>query len=235
MNNLDPGPIPAFLDRTKLVHSYTSLHTYNDVCPHQYWHKFILKDIPFEKTDAMDYGNKVHEAMELRVGAKKPLHSVFAQWEPFAAPFDSVPEVKCEQKLGITSAGVACDFWAKDVWLRVKVDVNVIAFQRAFITDWKTGNSNYEDRFELDVQALLLNASKPDLKEIFGYYAWLKDNKLGARYDLSDTRATWNKVNGIVKSIERDRGTGQFEKRRSGLCGYCQVKSCEHRFEAKPK
>lgn len=229
----DPGPIPAFLDRTKLVHSYTSLHTYDDVCPHQYYHRYILKDLPFEKTAAMDYGNKVHEAMELRVGAKKPLHPDFAHWEPFATPFDSIPEVKCEQKLGITCTGVACDFWAKDVWLRVKVDVSVVAFQRAFVTDWKTGNSKYEDRFEIDVQAMLLHALHPDLKQIFGYYAWLKDNRLGPRHDLSDTRATWNKVNGIIKNIERDRARGEFEKRQGPLCGWCDVVKCEHNRKSK--
>lgn len=229
---IDPGPIPAFLDRTKLVHSYTSLHTYHDVCPHQYYHRYILKDLPFEKTAAMDYGNKVHEAMELRVGAKKPLHPDFAQWEPFAEPFDHVP-ARCELKLGLSDRGASCDFWAKDVLLRGKVDVTVVQGHKAYIADWKTGNSNYEDRFELDVGALLLHAANLTLKEIKGHYVWLKNNKLGQSYDLSDTAATWRKVNEIVKNIERDRARGEFEKRQGPLCGWCDVLECEHNRKRK--
>jgi PD-(D/E)XK nuclease superfamily len=233
--NYDPGPIPAILDRTRLVYSYTNLNCYENVCPYQFYERYIKKSTPFIETEAMRYGTKVHEAMEHRIAHKKPLHPDFAQWEPFAAPFNGVltpvqtSRVRCELKLGVTSEGRACDFFDNaQVWLRGKLDVVASDVEKAYLVDWKTGNSNYEDRFELDVGALMLHAANPVLKKIVGNYVWLKENRLGELYDLSDTRHAWTKVTGIVKRIERDRQTGQFEKRPGPLCGFCDVKHCEH-------
>jgi len=239
--NYDPGPLPAILDRTRLVYSYTNLNCYENVCPYQFYERYIKKSTPFVETEAMRYGTKVHEALEHRIAHKKPLHPDFAQWEPFAAPFDgfhddtrdkTVPRqaLSTELKLGITVKGECCDFFDNaNVWLRGKLDVVVLnGFNRAYINDWKTGNSNYEDRFELDVGALMLHAANPHLTTIKGTYTWLKENRLGEMYDLSDTRHAWTKVTGIVKRIERDRQTGQFEKRPGPLCGFCDVKHCEH-------
>ena len=224
----DPGPLPAILDRTRLVYSYTNLNCYDNVCPYQFYERYIKKSTPFIETEAMRYGTKVHEAMEHRIAHKKPLHPDFAQWEPFAVPFDSMP-TKCELKAGITVDGNPCDFFENaTVWLRGKLDVTVVNGSTAYINDWKTGNSNYEDRFELDVGALMLHAANPHLTTIKGTYTWLKENRLGEMYDLSDTRHAWTKVTGIVKRIERDRKTGEFEKRPGPLCGFCDVKHCEH-------
>lgn len=233
--NYDPGPIPAFLDRTKLVYSYTNLNCYENVCPHQFFHRYILKSTPFVETKEMQYGTKVHTAMEHRVALKKPLPPEFLQWEPFAKPFDAMP-ARCEMKLAITAKGQECSFWQNDlVWLRGKLDVVVVNGSTAYLNDWKTGNPNYEDRFELDIGALMLHAANSHLTTIKGTYTWLRENRLGEVYNLSETRHAWTKVTGIVKRIERDRQTGQFEKRKSGLCGYCSVESCEHHFVARPK
>lgn len=233
--NYDPGPIPNFLDRTKLVYSYTNLNCYENVCPHQFYHRYILKSTPFVETKEMKHGTAVHEALEKRLKNIEPLPPGFLQWEPFAIPFDRLDH-KTELKLAIRANGSSCDFWAKDVWLRGKLDV--AAFNggtSAYLNDWKTGNPNYEDRFELDIGALMLHAANPHLTTIKGTYTWLRENRLGEVHDLSETRHAWTKVTGIVKRIERDRQTGQFEKRKSGLCGYCSVESCEHHFVARPK
>jgi len=232
----DPGPLPAILDRTRLVYSYSNLNCYENVCPYQFYERYIKKTVPFVETEAMRYGTKVHEAMEHRIAHKKPLHPDFAQWEPFAEPFDKIREspatgksLSCELKLGITVEGKPCDFFDNTkVWLRGKLDVVMINGDRAYMNDWKSGSSKYEDRFELDVGALMLHAANPHLTKIKGTYTWLKENRLGEMYDLSDTRHAWTKVTGIVKKIERDRQTGQFEKREGPLCQFCDVKSCEH-------
>ncbi len=225
--SFDPGPIPPFLDRVKLVHTFTNLNTYDSTCPHQFYRRYIVKDIPYVETDAMRHGNAVHKAMELRIGNKMPLPPEFAHWEPFAEPFDG-RNAKCELKLGMTKEGTTCDFFAKDAWLRGKLDAVVVNNEKAYLNDWKTGNSKYEDRFELDVGALLLQAARPQTKVIKGQYTWLKENRPGTVYDLSCTVLTMKKVDDIVRSIERDRASGQFEKRRGPLCAYCDCFDCEH-------
>jgi hypothetical protein len=158
------------------------------------------------------------------------------QWEQFAVPFDSIrnvpqdiaPSVKCEQKLGCTSAGVVTDFWSPTVWFRGKIDVHVIRGDVAAIYDWKTGSAKYEDPFELATGAVLLKLNYRNLKTIVGNYVWLKENRLGTRYDLSDFRKTWDEINRIVGLIESDLAAGKFRKQKSGLCGYCGVKDCEN-------
>jgi len=39
----------------------------------------------------------------------------------------------------------------------------------------------------------------------------------------------------LLEEIERDRTRDWFEKRKSGLCGYCTCEGCEHHFVARPK
>src|SRR5580692_7562438 len=103
----DPGPLPAILDRTRLVYSYTNLNCYENVCPYQFYERYIKKTVPFVETGDMKWGTAVHEAMELRISANKPLPIEakkwkdlkqtpeivnMQQWEPFAEPFDKIRE-----------------------------------------------------------------------------------------------------------------------------------------------
>jgi hypothetical protein len=231
---IDDYAIPAFLDRTKLVYSYTNLNCYENVCPHQFRHRYILKTTRFVETEAMKHGTRVHEAMEDRIARKKPLPPDFLHWEPYARPFDafydSGKQALCaELKLGITAAGSRCGFFDNDVvWLRGKLDLVVVNGETAYIVDWKTGNSKYEDRFELDVGALMLHAASPKLRKIVGSYIWLKEKRVGQLYDLSETRRVWTRVTDIARRIEKDRQSGEFEKRPGPLCWHCDVKTCEH-------
>jgi hypothetical protein len=223
--------LPQFLDRrgeTKkaLVYSFTLLNTYRNICPHQAYRRYIKKDLPFIETGAMQFGNKVHSALELRVGGGKPLPQDMHQWEKFAAPFYAL-KAKAEMKLGITAGGHTCDFFAKDVWLRGKADVVVTSGDHAFLADWKTGSAR-EDPFELEIQGLLLHAKFPQLKSIEGAFVWLKDGRVGQKHNVSHTRDTLTYVQRIAADLEEDTRNGEFEKRRGGLCPYCPCSDCEN-------
>ena len=82
---------------------------------------------------------------------------------------------------------------------------------------------------------MLLHAKNPHLTKIVGSYTWLKENRVGQLYDLSDTRATWAEVCRLMSEILERKKTGQFEKTKSGLCGYCSVEDCENHYVAKRK
>jgi hypothetical protein len=236
----DPGPIPASLDRRLprgrgVVYSYSLLNNYANVCPHQTWRRYVKKDLPYVESAAMKYGNAVHTAMEYRLGGK-PLPPEMQQWEPIVAAFDG-RGAKAEQKLGITREGKPCGFFDDGVWFRGKIDVTLMEGNTAVIADFKTGSSNYESSFELETNALLFNCLHPHLTRIAGFYIWLKEGRIGQKYDLSDTNSTWQKVSKLVAEIEglpRDSGAG-WEKRKSGLCGWCAVGDCEHHFVAREK
>jgi hypothetical protein len=182
----------------------------------------------------MKFGNEVHSALELRVSGGKPLPQTMEQWEAFARPFDG-QQAKVEQKMGINDQGRAVGFWDGSVWFRGKADCAIIRGDTAYLADWKTGKSTYEDPFELETNAVLLHAKNPQLKKIMGSYVWLKENRVGEVYDLSDTMKTWREICRLMAEILERKKTGEFEKTKSGLCGYCSVEDCEHHYVAKKK
>jgi hypothetical protein len=210
-----------------IVWSYTMLNTYAEVCPHQFFHRYITKTVKFVESQAVRDGNEVHTAFEQRLGGRRPFPPHLQHCEQFAAPLDPYPKA-VEQWYGITADGQACESRAPNVFLRGKLDCSVIQDTTALLWDWKNGRSAYEKPFELEIGGLLLKARNPYLVTITGRYAYTKENKISVPYDLSDTDRTLASVNAIVREIEQDLQTGQFEKRQSGLCGYCDVRTCEH-------
>ena len=227
-------PLPA-VGGLKLVGTYTNLNTYRN-CPERMRRTYITKDLgAFVKTPEMEWGDKVHEAFERRIGAKKPLPIEMQQWESFCLPFDS-HQVLCEQKIAIDRHGRLVDYWDKvNCWFRGQADIALVNGTKGYIADLKTGNSRYEDPFELRTNAMLLKARFPQLTSIKGSYLWLKDNRVGQPHDLSNTEVTFHEVGTLMAQVQLDYDSGQWEKQKSGLCGYCPVTDCEHYYVARPK
>ena len=196
--------------------------------------RYIAKDQKYVETPEMKWGNDVHSAFEYRVSGGKPLPQTMEQWESFAKPFDG-KAAAVEQKLGISAKGHSVGFWDGSVWFRGKADLAIVKDDTAYINDWKSGSSKYEDPFELATNAVLIHAKHPHLKKIMGSYTWLKENRVSQIYDLSDTRATWGEICRLMAEILEKKKTGEFEKKQSGLCGYCSVDDCENHFVAKKK
>ncbi len=214
-------------------------------CLHKAYRQYVKKDLPFVSTPEMDWGNKVHTAFEHRLGGK-PLpgptynkdgslkDSGMLHWEPLISAYADRKALP-EMKLGITRECKSTGFFDKDVFVRGKIDATIATANAAFLPDWKTGSSKYENPFELEVQALLLRAARPGLKKIAGHYVWLKENRVGVVHDLSDFNSTWATINNKVEVIEDCMESGDWPKTKNPLCGWCPVKDCENWFDAKAK
>ena len=187
-----------------IIGSYTALRNYQN-CPLAMYHRNIAKTYPFVMTDAVRLGNDIHKAFEHRLRDKEPLPPLFAKWESFAAPFDGKP-VHVELSLGITKDGKPCGFWDKDCWFRGKIDTALVSGNRAHLFDWKSGSSKYEDPFELEISAVLLQAKFPKATQIEGRYVYLAEDRLGMCHDLSET-------NTVVRPNEAPDGR---DRARSG-------------------
>jgi len=226
----DPGDIPAFLDRRPFVGTYSNLKAFIN-CEYAMNRRYIKKDLPFVPTEATEFGNAAHAAMEARVGKGKVLPEHFRQWEKYATPFDKF-EVKCEQKLGITSNAKAVGYWDNLVWIRGVADNTIIQNDKALLTDWKctSSGSRFEDVFELEMHALLLKAHFPQLNKISGRFVYLKQEELGRLYDLSNFTKTWNEINRLMTLVQEKRQSGEWAKKKSGLCGWCDCSECENHF-----
>ena len=223
--------IPSFLDRRPFVASYSALDQFKK-CPHKFYRQYIVKDQPYIETPERKYGNDVHAAFAQRLSSKQPLPESMRKWERFAYPFDGY-QVLVEQKLGMTERAASTGFWDNDVWFRGTPDAAVIKDDKAFILDWKSGNSKYEDPFELETNALLLKMKFPQLQKVVGSYAWLKEDRVGNQYDLSDFKKTYLAVMSLVVAIKAKIVSSEWPKQKSSLCGWCSVEDCEYYYVAK--
>lgn len=214
------------------IYTYTNVSTYENTCPYQMFRVYVKKDIPYVGSPEQVFGTQVHDAFDKRVAGKKPLPVEMAQWEPFAAAFDPY-QARTELQAAITRDGRPTGYWDNDCFFRGKIDVAVIYTPNASIVDWKTGGSRYESPFEIACGALMLKAANPQLTTIKGRYVWLKENRAGTEYDLSDFNSTWAKLNNIVEKIEDSMASGEWEKRRTPLCGWCRVFDCENNTNSK--
>ena len=204
-------------------YSYTFLSTY-EICPKQSFHRFVLKDIPFQETPAMKWGTEVHTALEKRVRDKVPLPPQMVKYEFYAAALEPLnPE--CEMKLGIKRDGSPIAFFDDDVWLRGKADIAVKQGTTALLMDYKTGKKR-EDPYELEVQALMLHATWPEIERITGHYVWLQDGVVGRAHDVSNTGETLECIQEKADEIEHCHKTGEWRTKPGPLCNWCPVVSC---------
>ena len=216
-----------------LVPSYSFLNEEAN-CPRKAYHRYVARDLPREeKSEAQKDGIAVHQAFERRINEGTPLPSFFQKWDAIGGMFDRYKKqfnghgfIRAEMKLATTADHKPADFWNKQGWLRGVLDVAVMFpdYKTAQLFDWKTGKVR-EDPWELEIQGLLLKVFHPRLETITGRYVWLKDEKLGAEHDLSDTDRTAASVRAQLSEIQR---RGDWPARPNPLCAFCPVKSCEH-------
>jgi hypothetical protein len=234
LQDADPGDISAFLDRRPFIGTYTNLHTFRDVCEYQAFRRYVKKDIPFFETPQMAFGKEAHTALEKRVGKGQVLPDQMRHWEKHCTPFDNYT-VMTEQKLAINAKGQSTGYFDNDCFFRGQADVVVMLNEKALFTDWKSGNPRYADKFELETGALLLKAKFPQLRTVVGRFIFLKDDQVGKMEDLSNFQATWLEINRLMNLVAEKRQSGDWEKKKSGLCGYCPCDNCENYYVAQPK
>ena len=206
-------------------------------CPFKGYRMYIAKDLPRTKaTEAMTWGQDVHKALDARISKDTPLPATMIQFEPMAAaiksfpsamPVEVPPHVYTEEKLGVNKSGQGVGFFDDDVFGRGVIDVLMVRAPIAVIVDWKTGKRR-EDPAELEIFAMLLQATRPHIATILGTYEWLQEGEVGKMYDLSDTGTTWKAVNKQMQEITKMQKTLDFPKTPNPLCGWCPVLDCVH-------
>ena len=121
--------------------SYSALTAF-ETCPKRYKLKRLTKQVVEKQTEATLWGNRVHKAMEHRVGKATPLPDTMEQFEPLAAPVAAMRKtganIQVEQKLALNPNFRPTTYFAPDVWLRVVADVVAEKGKNAVVLDWKT-------------------------------------------------------------------------------------------------
>jgi len=107
---------------------------------------------PEPDSPQMARGSEIHQRAQDYVEHK--LASLPDELEPYAAQFRMLRRMKavCEQQWGFTRTWEPCDWFAQDIWLRVKCDaVYLQANGTLVIVDHKTGNiyDNHKEQLAL--------------------------------------------------------------------------------------
>ena len=123
---------------------------------------------------------------------------------------------------------------------RGKIDVAVLNNNKAYLNDWKTGNSDtYLDpetntwktsSEQLKLTAAVLMAHYPLVQHVKLDFVWLKEDfwttDLVSRPDLP---SLWQRLLPRVDKMKLANATGVYEPTPSGLCKrHCPVKSCQY-------
>lgn len=207
--------------------SFSMLEKFEN-CPRSAFHKYILKEKE-PSSPAIEDGNRVHKALELRVRDGTPMPDDLQKYEPLVYSIVKAPIRHTELKMGITRQLTPCGFFDGSVWGRCASDVTIINGKYAWIGDWKTGKPR-EKELQVKINAMFLFKHFPEITEIIGTNIWLKEMKIGTPYKFTRDKEAeyWTDIVKRVQAMEMALEKEYWPEKPSGLCGWCSVKSCRY-------
>jgi len=205
-----------------------------DTCPKQFYHVNILKEYPFEETDAMRYGTEFHKACEDYIDKEKSLPKKFGFIEPTLDALNKKRGVKiCEKKLGLTEDLEPCSFFDKKVWFRGIADLIIVDVLAgvAWVIDYKTGRSSkYADKGQLELMALSVFKHYPEVTKIkAGLLFVVAGSLIKETYEIDSESILWEKWLAKYANMKVAFDREVWNPRPSGLCKrHCPVMECPH-------
>lgn len=216
----------------KLAHSYSSIKLFEN-CPLRYYRQRIIKDVDDPGGEASIYGERVHEALELRLKEGKPLPQELERYEELCAAIlenlGSGDTLYVEREMTLNEDLLPTGWWDSDAWLRSKLDVLVDKGHKAVIFDWKTGKKR-PDSFQMDIFAVQTFKHFPHVQEVVASLLWLKDGSSTTHfYDRANVNNLWEQIIGRIRRIHAAAEADIWPARPSGLCPYCPARhDCAH-------
>lgn len=219
---------------SKLAWSWSRLECF-ELCPRKFHHMNILKDVPFVTNEAMDRGKKIHKHLEDAIKYDTPLPSILDHMVPIVNQLKSIPgaEITAEEKLAFTESMKPTGYFAKDVWLRVVMDLRIkIEAQRtANIFDWKTGKVKpYSDQLAVNAMAGL--ALWDDVDIINTSYLFVDHKKrTSATFTRDQYDGLLRKFGDRSEMIQLTLESGIWKPTPNQFCGRCPLTpaQCEYR------
>lgn len=201
--------------------THSRLEAYGN-CPRQFYHLKVAKDVTEAPSEQQLWGNRVHEALEVRIRDGIPLPEGMQQWEKLASSLESLPgDTYCEMELAVDATFQPCE-WDKS-WTRGIADLVKVYDKAAAVFDYKTGKRKLTSQLRL--YAVKLFALMPDVDVVSTGFVWLKDRRIDReRITRDDIPKVWNEYLPKVHQLELSYEKGVWPKRPSGLCrGWCPV------------
>jgi uncharacterized protein Usg len=211
--------------------SYSRLKNFES-CPLKYKTVDIDK-LHVEKSQELDRGGQLHEAMYQRVanGTKLPVpYSYMERWaKRLTMDLHPMQETYCELKLALNDDYQPTAFMGHDVWCRARIDYLKIIPRQAHVVDYKTGKPRLDDT-QLALSAAMVMCHYPEVDQVRTEYLWTEygdtSHKIYQRNELSQI---WDELLPRVFQLEEAHKHDQFPAVPNGLCAkYCPVNTCPH-------
>ena len=209
----------------KLAHSYSSIKLFEN-CPLRYYRQRIIKDVDDPGGEASLYGERVHEALELRLKEGKPLPKELEHHEPLCKVIADNHRgvLHIEKELTLNENLEPTGWWDADAWLRSKLDVLIDRGHRAIVYDYKTGRKR-ADQFQMQVFAVQVFKHFPNVEEVLTSLLWLKDGSSTTHfYSRSQSNELWEEIISRIRRIHAAAEADIWPARPSGLCPYCPAR-----------
>jgi hypothetical protein len=200
-------------------------------CPKNYFHQRIEKSVRDSGNAVTAYGERVHKALELRLGEDAPLTSETARYDVLCEAIKHTAKggvLTVEEEMTLNDSLKPTGWWDDDAWLRSKIDVLVRRGPEAIMFDWKTGKRR-PDFDQLELFAVQVFKHYPEVQRVKTTFVWLKEMKMDSEtYTHEDMPAIWHRILSKVKRIEGSAEHDNWPAKPSGLCGWCPCKNfCE--------
>lgn len=210
--------------------SFSSLNDFTN-CPRSYQLKRVTKECKQVESEAMRHGTIQHEHCEMRVKNKTPLPESLAWMEPHFLKMEASGAVMLpEQAVGLTKGLTPTGFFAKDVWVRGKLDLTLRYGASSTIIDFKTG-ARKPASDQLMLFAGFEFADRPDIDTVKTGFLWFKDKKIDSEtFERKDIPRIWGHFMPKVERIEKAYEKDEWPAKSSGLCGWCTANKlqCKH-------
>jgi len=231
-----PSALPRNVKNRPFSWSHSALAQFT-TCPQQYSAARFYFTTPFQETEHIRWGNRVHTALELRLKRKTPLPKEMQHMEQYCTAIEraekrSGGKLYVEEQLCINMHFHPVDWFAPDAWGRIKIDVMLDCGDTVYIYDWKTGKKK-EDRSQLLSSAAFAALKFPEAKKFLFRYVWMqeaeKESALsGDTVTTQGVRFAWDDLLELILCATDAWRTEQFPCKPGGLCrGWCPVHVCE--------
>lgn len=220
--------------------SYSKLKNF-ETCPRRYEAVDVLKTVDQGRSEALDRGDELHDAMKNRVQGTTPLPPHFIYMEKWAEKLTRVLHpyqiIQCELKLSCDRQGRPTGYFDKSTWLRTKIDylrfLPTEAKDQDFghVVDYKTGRPpKVWDGTQLLINAYLIFGAYKSIAKMRVDYLWTEYNDTNHEvFTREQTPKDFEMLLPRVTALETAHVTGEFPPKPCGLCeDYCPVATCEH-------
>lgn len=210
--------------------SHSSLKDYEG-CARRYHEVKVLRNYPFQETDATRYGVQVHEAIEFYIRDGKPLPEIYAKFKPVVDALLTKPGRKhAEYEMALTQRLTPCKWDSPEAWVRGIADILIVDDDNltAWVGDWKTGNNRYPDRDQLVLMSLMTFQHFPHIRKVNSALLFIvKDDMVKMQMLRDQATAAWDKYRERTARIAASFEHDVWNPTTSPLCRWCPVKTCE--------